>query len=156
MRKQLLIAAAAAALGLTLNLPTPNLPTPEHVGPVGNGRGDEEERRWRKIEVILESLRRKPGRVSEEAVERLAKRTGLDLYWDGKLGEPRMLSIAGTGVLLDVSGFILEAKACIITNGMVDQLRPRRRDKGGHLLPHLSGSRAKSRSTRFKDSPKEP
>ncbi|KAI9671968.1 MAG: hypothetical protein M1817_002301 [Caeruleum heppii] len=90
---------SAAALGLSLNLPPL-----DHVTPSGNVRGDEEERRRRKIEWMLGLLRVKPGRVSEEGVERLAKRTGLDFDWEGKVGvAERMLSIAGTGVLIDIN-----------------------------------------------------
>ena len=86
---------SAAALGLNLNIPTLESVTS------GNVRGDDDERR-RRIESILAMLKTRPGRVSEEGVERLAKRTGLEYLWEGQVGGPRMLSIAGTGVLIDV------------------------------------------------------
>ncbi|KAI9823174.1 MAG: hypothetical protein M1832_002617 [Thelocarpon impressellum] len=90
---------SAAALGLSLGM---GLPTLESVTS-GNVRGDDEERR-RRIEAILGMLRTRPGRVSEEGVERLAKRTGLEYLWEGQAGSsPRMLSIAGSGVLIDVN-----------------------------------------------------
>lgn len=86
----------AAALGLSLNIPTL-----EAVASV-NVRGDDEERK-RRIESILGLLRNRPGRVSEEGLERLAKRTELECLWeDGPHGE-RTLSMAGSGLLLEVS-----------------------------------------------------
>ncbi|KAI9881590.1 MAG: hypothetical protein M1830_000154 [Pleopsidium flavum] len=70
-----------------------------------NARDNEDERR-RRIEAILGILRQRPGRVSEEGVERLAKRTGLECLWeDGMGGEgegTRTLSVAGNNVLVDV------------------------------------------------------
>lgn len=85
----------ATALALSLNLPAFSGTSNGHV------RGDEDERR-RRMENIVNLLRTRPGRVSEEGVERLAKRTGLEYIWEGPPGGPRMLSIAGTGVLIDV------------------------------------------------------
>jgi hypothetical protein len=61
--------SAAAALGLNLNIPGLENPTS------GNVRGDEEERK-RRLEVMLATLRKRPGRVSEEGIERLAKGIG--------------------------------------------------------------------------------
>ncbi|KAI9847260.1 MAG: hypothetical protein M1838_000955, partial [Thelocarpon superellum] len=86
---------SAAALGIHLHLPGLDGITSSNV------RGDEDERR-RRIESILDMLRTRPGRVSEESVERLAKRTGLEYLWEGPAGGPRMLSIAGSGVLIDI------------------------------------------------------
>lgn len=98
--------SAAAALGLHLN----NLPGSTFDGVTsGNVRGggaavaDEDERRAR-VHAILETLRAKVGTVGREGVERLARRTGLDCLWeDGREGGTRTLSIAGSGVLIDVS-----------------------------------------------------
>jgi hypothetical protein len=61
--------SAAAALGLNLNIPGLGSSTS------GNVRGDEEERR-RRMETILATLKKRPGRVSEEGIERLAKGVG--------------------------------------------------------------------------------
>jgi len=68
-----------------------------------SARDNEDERR-RRIEAILGILRQRPGRVSEEGVERLAKRTGLECLWEDGMGEGggRTLSIAGNNVLVDV------------------------------------------------------
>ncbi|KZF18960.1 hypothetical protein L228DRAFT_251497 [Xylona heveae TC161] len=84
--------SAAASLGLNLA----GIGTPSGMGGLVNARSDEEERA-RRIEAILQLLRSRPGRVSEEAVERLAKRTGLDCLW-----EEKTLSIAGSALLVDL------------------------------------------------------
>lgn len=89
----------AAALGLNLNL---NLPGLVEGVTNTNARGDEDERR-RRIESILEKLKTRPGRVSQEGVERLAKMTGFECLWQDGLEGARTLSIAGSGVLIDVS-----------------------------------------------------
>ncbi|KAI9813641.1 MAG: hypothetical protein M1827_003712 [Pycnora praestabilis] len=92
---------AAATMGLNLG----NIGTLESLG-AGNGavsvnaRGDEHERRRRTGE-ILSLLRTRPGRISEEGVERLAKRIGLDCLWDNGIGG-RTLSIAGETILVEV------------------------------------------------------
>lgn len=88
----------AAALGLSLNIPTLDGVTSV------NARGDEEERK-RRIESILSMLRDRPGRVSEEGLERLAKRTELECLWDDGPNGERTLSMAGSGLLLEVSSF---------------------------------------------------
>ncbi|KAI9667043.1 MAG: hypothetical protein M1829_005584 [Trizodia sp. TS-e1964] len=85
-------------LALGLNLVLPDL-----GGVAGSvtGRGDDEERR-RRLETIIRLIGRTKGRVSEEGVERLAMRTGLEYLWqDGENGK-RTLSIAGISVLIDV------------------------------------------------------
>ena len=67
-------------------------------GVAGVSARDNDGERRRRIEVILNLLARRPGVVSEEGVERLAKRTGLECLWEGR----RTLSIAGNNVLVDV------------------------------------------------------
>ena len=59
----------SATLGLNLNIPGLENSTS------GNVRGDEEERK-RRLESILAALKKRPGRVSEEGIERLAKGIG--------------------------------------------------------------------------------
>ncbi|KAI9826671.1 MAG: hypothetical protein M1819_007305 [Sarea resinae] len=87
--------SAAATLGLNLgNIGT--LTGVDNVGGSVNVRGDEEERK-RRIEAILDILRTRPGKVSPEGVERLARRTGLDCLWEGTT-----LSIAGSSMMVDV------------------------------------------------------
>ncbi len=70
-----------------------------------SARDNEDERR-RRIEAILGILRQRPGMVSEEGLERLAKRTGLECLWEDGMGVEgggrRTLSIAGNNVLVDV------------------------------------------------------
>jgi len=67
---------------------------------------DAEDESRRRIDTIVALLRQRPGLVSEEGVERLAKRTGLECLWEdgpGAEGEGRRtLSIAGNNVLVDV------------------------------------------------------
>lgn len=120
----------ATALALSLNIPAFGSITS------GNVRGDEDERR-RRIETILSVLRTRPGRVGEEGIERLAKRTGLEYLWDGQPGGPRMLSIAGTGVLIDVR---LRPLTCRNEAHLADwcvpgQLPESPGDQRGHLVP---------------------
>ncbi|KAI9797155.1 MAG: hypothetical protein M1835_001828 [Candelina submexicana] len=67
---------------------------------VGAGHPRSDEERKEKLENILNILRTKPGRISEEGVERIAKRTGLEYHLDEIGG--RTLSIAGSAVLVDV------------------------------------------------------
>lgn len=72
-----------------------------------NARDGADEGR-RRIEAIARLLRQRPGMVSEEAVERLAERTGLECLWGVAMGAEgrgegvRTLSIAGNNVLVDV------------------------------------------------------
>ncbi|KAI9860477.1 MAG: hypothetical protein M1813_006136 [Trichoglossum hirsutum] len=87
--------SAAAALGLNLNIPGLENPTS------GNVRGDEEERK-RRLEVMLATLRKRPGRVSEEGIERLAKGIGLEIYWETGEAGKRTLTCAAKSMLLDV------------------------------------------------------
>lgn len=67
---------------------------------------DAEDESRRRIDAIVALLRQRPGLVSEEGVERLAKRMGLECLWEdgpGAEGEGgRTLSIAGNNVLVDV------------------------------------------------------
>ncbi|KAI9758962.1 MAG: glutamate--ammonia ligase [Chaenotheca gracillima] len=92
--------SAAAALGLNLQ----HIPGLEgvggHMGRAG-GAGDEDERR-RRMEAILGLIGSRPGRVGPESVESLARRTGLECLWEEGADDLRTLSMAGTGVLIDV------------------------------------------------------
>lgn len=98
-----------AGLGLSTGL------TPRGMGltPVGmqltgsNSAGvvqDQEEERRRRVEVIVALVAGKWGFVSQEGVERCAKRLGLECLWEEGMGEgrKRTLTIAGHGVLVDV------------------------------------------------------
>jgi hypothetical protein len=70
----------------------------------GTGRGEEDERRKR-LQQVIDILKVNKGRVSEEGVERLAKRVGLDYVWEDQMGSGgtiRTLFIAGTGLSLEV------------------------------------------------------
>ena len=66
------------------------------------GRGDDEERRKR-LEAVLEKLKVKNGRVSEEGIERLSRRCGLEALWEDRRKDgAKVLSIAGQTMLIDV------------------------------------------------------
>jgi len=74
----------------------------------GSSRVDDEERRKR-LEAVVGILAQKPGRVSREGVERLARKHGFeyqedtkDVREDIKKGR-KLLTIAGQTVLIDVS-----------------------------------------------------
>jgi hypothetical protein len=66
--------------------------------------GDSEERRRRRALVaVLDVLRTRPGRVSEEALEALAKQTEFECLWEeGGPDGARTLSMGGSGVVIEV------------------------------------------------------
>lgn len=66
------------------------------------GRGDDEDRRKR-MEDILKTLRTRPGRVSEENLERICKTAGLESMWENL--DYRTLFMAGTTLVLEI-GFV--------------------------------------------------
>lgn len=65
------------------------------------GRADDDERR-RRLETIIATLRTRPGRVSQEGVERLSKRCGLDFSSDQVKDGRVIKSIAGKFFIADV------------------------------------------------------
>lgn len=65
-----------------------------------NARDQDKERRNR-IEEIVQMMAGRRGRVSQEGVERCARRAGLEWMWEEEGGK-RTVSIAGSGVLVDV------------------------------------------------------
>ncbi len=93
----------SAAVALGLNLGSIGSLDGSLVGGSFNGAGHprSDEERKEKLEIILSLLRTKPGRISEEGVERIAKRTGLECLWENEM-DGRTLSIAGSAVLVDV------------------------------------------------------
>lgn len=62
-------------------------------------RNQDEDRR-RRLEDIMKMMADRWGRVCQEGVERSARRMGLDCMWEE--GTKRTLSIAGSGILIDV------------------------------------------------------
>lgn len=72
----------------------------------GNVVRDNEDAGRRRLEAIVSLLRQRPGMVSEEGVERLAKRTGFECLWEDAMGAEgesrRTLTVAGNNVLVDV------------------------------------------------------
>ena len=65
---------------------------------------DNEEERQRRMLAIVELLGKRWGRVSQESVERCARRLELECLWEDGAQEQRVrtLSIAGHGLLIDV------------------------------------------------------
>lgn len=63
---------------------------------------DQEDERRRRIETIVDMVARRWGRVSQEGVERCARRVGFECLWEEGSDAKRTLSIAGQGVLIDV------------------------------------------------------
>lgn len=86
---------AGVDMGLTLsNISGLERPTASS----GGAKIDDEERRKR-LEVVLGTLRKRPGTISREAIERLGRKYGLDM-----LPSENSLTLAGThGILVDVS-----------------------------------------------------
>lgn len=80
----------------------------------GAGRTDEDEKK-RKLQQVIDILKVNKGRVSEEGIERLARRIGLECLWEdqiGSSGSSRTLIIAGTGLSVDID----------FTNNTVDKV----------------------------------
>lgn len=77
---------------------------------------DQEEERKRRIETIAAVVAGRWGFVSQEGVERCAKRLGLDALWEDGMGEgKRMLTIAGTAMLLEVEFEAEEVMGCVLS-----------------------------------------
>jgi hypothetical protein len=71
---------------------------------VGTGRGDEDEKRKR-LQQVIDILKVNKGRVSEEGLERLGRRVGLDCLREEQIGSGgtiRTVVVAGTGLSLEV------------------------------------------------------
>lgn len=77
---------------------------------------DQEEERKRRIEAVATVIAGRWGFVSQEGVERCAKKLGLDALWeDGMGGGKRMLTIAGTAMLLEVEFGADEVMGCVLS-----------------------------------------
>lgn len=77
---------------------------------------DQEEERKRRMEAVAAVVAGRWGFVGQEGVERCAKRLGLDALWeDGMGGGKRMLTIAGTAMLLEVEFEADEVMGCVLS-----------------------------------------
>ena len=77
---------------------------------------DQEDERKRRIEAIAATVAGRWGFVSQEGVERCAKRLGLDALWeDGMGGGKRMLTVAGTAMLLEVEFEADDVMGCVLS-----------------------------------------
>jgi hypothetical protein len=73
----------------------------------GMGAGATDEERRKRLEKVIETLRSKPGRVSDEGIERLAQRCSMAVQCDPPVGKGdgdgvRQLAIAGETLLIEV------------------------------------------------------
>ncbi|KAJ4396059.1 hypothetical protein N0V93_000276 [Gnomoniopsis smithogilvyi] len=71
------------------------------MGGMALPRPNGEEERQKRLDEILHILGRKKGVVSEEGLERLVKRIGLDVLWEDR-NNLKILAIAGTTFTLDI------------------------------------------------------
>lgn len=78
------------------------------------GRIDDEERRKR-LEAVVATLATRPGRVSQEGMERLSKRFDLGFDVDSRKDGRKTLMLAGKGMLLDVCRILHVAKSSLTT-----------------------------------------
>lgn len=77
---------------------------------------DQEEERKRRIEAVVAMVAGRWGFVSQEGVERCAKRLGLDALWEDGMGEgKRMLTMAGTAMLLEVEFEAEDVMGCVLS-----------------------------------------
>lgn len=77
---------------------------------------DQEEERKRRIEAVTAMVAGRWGFVSQEGVERCAKRLGLDALWEDGMGDgKRMLTIAGTAMLLEVEFEAEDVMGCVLS-----------------------------------------
>lgn len=81
------------------------------AGGLGIQVRDRDEDRRRRLEEIMKMMAHRWGRVCQEGVERCARRMGLDCMWEE--GAKRTLSIAGSGILVDVE-FIGEDVGAVV------------------------------------------
>lgn len=81
------------------------------AGGLGIQVRDRDEDRRRRLEEIMKMMANRWGRVCQEGVERCARRMGLDCMWEE--GAKRTLSIAGSGILVDVE-FIGEDVGAVV------------------------------------------
>lgn len=76
---------------------------------------DQEVERKRRIEALAATVAGRWGFVSQEGVERCAKRLALDALWEDDMGDgKRMLTIAGTAVLLEVGFDAEKVVGCVL------------------------------------------
>ena len=103
-------------------------------GSLGLHARDQDEERRRRIEEIVALLGRRWGRVSQEGVERCARRVGLEWMWEEEAGGKRTLSIAGSGVLVDVGFLGEEIEAVVLSFPASGEGVGKMAEKGARVL----------------------
>lgn len=80
------------------------------------GRADEEERR-RRLETIVATLKKKPGRVSEEGILKLCKQENLEVMPEGPPHARTLLLLIGSEAMCEVSLHLkdISPEACVLT-----------------------------------------
>lgn len=91
-------------MGLGMSLTGSQMGLDLRMGPSGSmgpARIDDEERRKR-LESVIAKLRERPGRVSEEGIERVAQRCGMAVETEPKGDNSKVLLLAGEALLIEV------------------------------------------------------
>lgn len=111
------LGAFGASTGMTplgLGVEGPGSVDGATAGNLGLNARDQDKERRRRIEEIVQMMAGRRGRVSQEGVERCARRVGLEWMWEEEGGK-RTLSIAGSGVLVDVEFTGQEVGAVVLS-----------------------------------------
>lgn len=111
------LGAFGASTGMTplgLGVEGPGSVDGATAGNLGLNTRDQDKERRRRIEEIVRMMGGRRGRVSQEGVERCARRVGLEWMWEEEGGK-RTLSIAGSGVLVDVEFTGQEVGAVVLS-----------------------------------------
>jgi len=71
--------------------------------PGRSAAADDDSSRRKRLETVLKIISAKPGRISEEGIERLSRRCGFDNMWEEEVRTGRRtLQMAGSGMLIGV------------------------------------------------------
>lgn len=111
------LGAFGASTGMTplgLGVEGPGSVDGATAGNLGLNARDQDKERRKRIEEIVLMMAGRRGRVSQEGVERCARRVGLEWMWEEEGGK-RTLSIAGSGVLVDVEFTAQEVGAVVLS-----------------------------------------
>lgn len=102
---------------------------------------DQEEERKRRTEALVAMVAGRWGFVSQEGVERCAKRLGLDALWEDGMGDgKRMLTMAGTAMLLEVEFEADQVMRCVLSfPGSGENVGERAAGGAEVLKRHLKG-----------------
>ncbi|KAI1007197.1 hypothetical protein K3495_g1018 [Podosphaera aphanis] len=128
--------SAAMALGGLAGLCDLGL---DGLGGVASLRRDDEEDRRRRLEMVIEILKSRKGRVCESGIERLAQTVGLECLWEthtSSIGQrsSRTLIIAGSTLALDIDFVEDVVKKVSLTFPESPEIVTRHTDKASRVL----------------------